>query len=69
MAKNYFKKVIIINIIKILVRKLKEKIYYDNERVRQGLKVGYKARYRTRYFGDDDLFYDEFEFKNSYKHF
>jgi hypothetical protein len=34
MAKNYFKKVIIINIIKILVRKLKEKIYYDNERVR-----------------------------------
>ena len=46
-----------------------KKIYYDNERVRQGLKVGYKARYRTRYFGDDDLFYDEFEFKNSYKHY
>lgn len=48
------------------MRKLKLKIYYDNEGLNKALKVGYKARYRTRYFGDEDLFYDEEEYKNTF---
>lgn len=48
-------------------RQLKEKLYLSDPQMYSFMKRGYKARYRTRVYGDDDLYYDEEEFKNSYQ--
>jgi len=50
----------------LLARQLKEKLYLSDPQMYQIMKKGYKARYRTKIYGDEDLYYDEEEFKNSY---